>query len=122
VVSELAKKTWEISFFIIEDDSINQYSGVSHFLGNNYKYLWNSIFSIIKMLEDKKSFIKFIWNLPLNHWVNVFVWEENIIPYLKDFTIIVRPIQIEWKIWYIWLIWGLKMNYSFNIGVIKGII
>jgi hypothetical protein len=84
--------------------------------------LWNIIYSIIKMLEDKNNFIKFVWSLPLNHWVNVFVWEENIIPFLKDFTIIVRPVQVEWKIWYIWLIWGLKMNYSFNISAIKGII
>lgn len=122
IVFELAKKTWEISFFIVEDDSINQYSWISNFLENNYRFLWNSIYSIIKMLEDKKNFIKFISSLPLNHWVNVFVWEENIIPFLKDYTIIVRPIQIEWKIWYIWLIWGLKMNYSFNISAIKWII
>lgn len=84
--------------------------------------LWDSIYSIIKMLEDKFSFINFIQNLPLNSWVNVFIWEENIINFLKDYTIIVRPININWKIWYIWLIWWLKMNYSFNISAIKWII
>lgn len=122
IVFELAKKTSEISFLIIEDDSINQYSWVSDFLKNNYKFLWDSIYSIIKMLEDKKNFIRFISNLPLNHWVNVFIWEENITPFLKDYTIIVRPVKIDWKNWYIWLIWWLKMNYSFNISAIKWII
>lgn len=122
VTFELSQKTWEISFFILEDDSINQYSWVSNFLKNNYRFLWESIYSIIKMLEDKKTFIKFISNLPLNHWVNVFVWEENITPFLKDYTIVIRPIQIEGKVGFIWLIWSLKMDYSFNISAIRWII
>ena len=122
ITSQLSKKTWEIAFFIIWDDWINNYNWISNFLENNHKMLWNSIFSIIKMLEDKNSFIDFISRLPLNHWVNVFLWEENIISFLKDYTIIVRPIIIEWKIWYIWLIGSLIMNYSFNISAIKWII
>lgn len=122
ITYELSNRTWEITFFILKDDSINQYSGISNFLKNNYKFLWDSIYSIIRMLEDKYSFIKFVSSLPLNYWVNVFIWEENIIPFLKDYTIIIRPIQIEWKVWYVWLIWSLKMNYSFNISAIRGII
>jgi len=119
---ELAKKTWEISFFISEKDWILEYSWISNFLENNHKMLWNEVFSIIKMLEDKKSFIKFISSLPLNEWVNVFIWEENIISFLHNYTIIVKTVTINEKIWYVWLIWSLKMNYSFNISVIKGII
>lgn len=119
---ELAKKTWEISFFISEWNWILEYSWISNFLKNNYKMLENSIFSIIKMLEDKNNFIKFISSLPLNDWVNVFIWEENIISFLRDYTIIVRPITIDGKIGYIWLIWSLKMNYNFNISAIRWII
>ena len=122
ITNELSKKTWEISFFISEKNWILGYSWIGSFLENNYKMLGYSIFSIIKMLEDKTSFIKFISSLPLNQWVNVFIWEENIINFLKDYTIIVRPIVIEWQIWYIWLIWSLKMNYSFNISAVRWII
>jgi len=122
IVYELSKNTKEISFLIIPEDSIREYSGVSYFIQKNYKNIWDSIFSIIKMIEDKFSFIKFITSLPIEPQVNVFIWEENIIPYLKDYTIIVRPIVIDWKIWYAWIIWTLKMNYSFNISVIKWII
>ncbi len=43
--------------------------------------LGNSIFFIIKMLEDKNNFIRFILFLILNGWVNIFIWEENIIQY-----------------------------------------
>jgi transcriptional regulator of heat shock response len=81
-----------------------------------------SIFSIIKMLEDKNNFIKFISSLPLQEWVNIFIWEENVIKFLKDYTIIVKPVIIDSKIWYIWLIWWLKMNYNFNISAIRWII
>lgn len=122
ITSELAKKTGEISFFISEKNGILEYSWISHFLENNYKMLGNSIFSIIKMLEDKNNFIRFISSLPLNEWVNIFIWEENIIQFLRDYTIILKPIVIDGNVWYIGLIGGLKMNYSFNISAVRGII
>lgn len=122
ITNELSKKTGEISFFISEWNWILEYSWIANFLEKNYKMLWISIFSIIKMLEDKASFINFIPSLPLSEWVNIFIWEENIINFLKDYTIIVKPIIIDSKIWYIWLIWSLKMNYSFNISAIRWII
>ena len=122
LTSELAKKTGEISFFISEDNGILEYSGVSQFLENNYKMLWNSIFSIIKMLEAKHNFIRFIASLPLQSWVNIFIGEENIIQFLKDYTIILKPVIIDGNIGYIGLIGGLKMNYSFNISAVRGII
>ena len=74
------------------------------------------------MLEDKFSFIEFIKNLKLDFWVNIFIWEENIIEYLKDYSLIIKPIYINWEIWYIWILWTLQMNYSFNISAIKWII
>lgn len=122
ITSELSQKTGEISFFISENNGILEYSGVSHFLENNYKMLGVSIFSIIKMFEDKHSFIKFIASLPIQTWVNIFIWEENIIQFLKDYTIILRPLVIDGDIGYIGLIGGLKMNYNFNISAVRGII
>lgn len=122
ITNELAKKTGEISFFISESNGILEYSWISHFLENNYKMLGNSIFSIIKMLEDKNNFIRFISSLPLNEWVNIFIWEENIIQFLRDYTIILKPVIIDGNVWYIGLIGGLKMNYSFNISAVRGII
>lgn len=122
ITNELAKKTGEISFFISESNGILEYSWISHFLENNYKMLGNSIFSIIKMLEDKNNFIRFISSLPLNEWVNIFIWEENIIQFLRDYTIILKPVIIDGNVWYIGLIWGLKMNYSFNISAVRWMI
>lgn len=122
ITSELAKKTGEISFFISEKNGILEYSWISHFLENNYKMLGNSIFSIIKMLEDKNNFIRFISSLPLQEWVNIFIWEENIIQFLRDYTIILKPVIIDGNVWYIGLIWGLKMNYSFNISAVRWMI
>lgn len=122
LVYELSKKTKEIVFFVSKQDSIVEYNWVSSFLENNYKMLWNSIFSIIKMLEDKFNFINFIENFPITNEINVFIWEENILNFFKDYTIILRPISMNWNICYIWIIWSLKMNYSFNISAIKWII
>ncbi len=122
ISSTLALKTWEISFFVIPDRHILEYSWTWVFLEENHKRLWDSIFSIIKMLEDKFAFSKFVKSFPINNWINLFIWEENILPFLKDYTIILKQVNIDWNIWYVWLIWSLKMNYSFNISAVKWII
>ncbi len=119
---ELARKTWEIAFFIIPENNLIEYNWVWSFLDLNYKRLWDSIFSIVKMLEEKENFIKFMKSQPFLTWINVFIWEENIIPFLKDYTIIVKNIKIGWKDVFLGIIWSLKMNYSFNISAVDWII
>jgi transcriptional regulator of heat shock response len=74
------------------------------------------------MLEDRNNFHKFIEELPKSWTMSIFIWEENILPFLKDYTIIFKPVSIDWKIGYIWIIWSLKMNYSFNISAVRWII
>ena len=122
IAYELAKNTNEIAFFIIPNEHIIQNCWVWSFLEKNHKRLWDSIFSIIKMLEDKFNFASFIEELPKNNNINVLIWEENILPFLKNYTIIFKEVIINWNKWYIWIIWSLKMNYSFNISAIRGII
>ncbi len=122
ITFELAKSTDEIAFFIVPDKHISQHSWTWIFLEQNHKRLWDSIFSIIKMLEDKFNFSKFIQSFHLNNWINIFIWEENILNFLKDYTIIIKQVNIDWHKWYVWIIWSLKMNYSFNISAVKGII
>ncbi len=119
---ELAKNTWEIAFFSIPDKHLLDYSGVGKFLEENHKRMWDSIFSIIKILEDRFHFQKFLEELPNNNDINIFIWDENILPFLKDYTIVLKPVLIDWSVWYVWIIWSLKMNYSFNISAVKGII
>ncbi len=122
ITAELAKNTKEISFLILPEKNIFEYSWITNFLRKNHQKMWDNIYPIIDMLEDKFSFIEFIKNLKLDFWVNIFIWEENIIEYLKDYSLIIKPIYINWEIWYIWILWTLQMNYSFNISAIKWII
>ncbi|USN58223.1 MAG: hypothetical protein H6767_08105 [Candidatus Peribacteria bacterium] len=122
ITLELAKKTGEITFFTVPERHISEYAGVGTFLESNYARIGDDIFSIIKMLEDKFNFMKFITEFPIREGVNVFIGEENILPYLKDFSIIMKPIQIDGYIGYIGIIGSLKMNYSFNISAVRGII
>jgi transcriptional regulator of heat shock response len=122
IVYNLAKNTKEIAFFVHPDKHVSEYSGVALFLERNYKRLWDDAFMLLKMLEDKPNFSSFITGFPIKPGVNIFIWEENILPYLKDYTIILKPVEIDDAIWYIGIIWWLKMNYSFNISAVKGII
>jgi len=121
ITYELSNITKEISFIIIPEDNILEYNWVSFFLEKNYKILWENSFKILKILEEKFNFIKFISSLAINDWINIFIWEENISSFFKNYTIILKTIKIEWKIAYIWIIWSLKMDYSFNISAIRWI-
>ena len=122
ITRTLSKNTWEIAFFLVPEKSSMQHCWISQFLKKNQKKLWDDIYMIIDILEDKFNFMKFISDFPLKPWVNVFIGDENILPYLKDYTIIIKPINIDWEIWYIWIIWSLQMNYSFNISAVNWII
>lgn len=122
ITHSLSQNTWEVAFFAVPERNIMQHCGISQFLKKNQKNLWDDIYMIIDMLEDKFNFMKFIEDFPLKAWVNVFIWDENILPYLKNYSIIIKPIIIDWKVWYVWLLWSLQMNYSFNISAVNGII
>ncbi len=122
ITFELAKNTNEIAFFIIPDENIQEVCWIWNFLKINLKRMWDDVFNLIKVLEDKPNYIRFMQSLPHSHWVSVFIWEENITPFLKDYTIIVKSVIINWKVWYVWIIWWLKMNYWFNISAVRGII
>lgn len=122
ITYELAKNTREIAFFLIPEKHISEHSGVATFLRKNHKRIGDDIYNIIKMLEDKVNFSSFIQGFPIHEGVNIFIGEENILPYLKDYTIILKPLSIEGQKWYVGIIGGLKMNYSFNISAVRGII
>jgi len=122
ITHELAWNINEIAFSSIPNKNILVYNWVANFLRKNHKKLWDKIYSIIDMLEDKHNFIKFINTHNMSLWVNIFIGEENIIPYLKDFSLIIKPLKINWEIGYIWIIWTLQMDYRFNIWAIKWII
>ncbi len=122
VCYDLAEKTGEISFFIMPDTGLVEYSGTGTFLEQNHKRLGDSIFSIIKMLEDKKSFQHFIKSYPIAPWINTIIGEENTVSFLQDYTIILKKVRFWEKEIFLWVIWSLKMNYSFNISAVNGIL
>ena len=119
---DLAKNTREVAFFMFPDKHILEYSWIPTFLEKNHNIIWNDIYQIISMLEDKVNFMSFIKNFPLQDWINIFIWEENFTPFLKNYTIILKKVIVDGQIWYIWILWGLKMNYSFNISAVRWII
>ena len=122
IAQKLADNTWEIAFFVIPEKHICEYNGVSHFLEKNAKRLDDDGMNLLRMLENKPSFTKFISSFPLRDGVNILIWEENILPYLKDYTIILKALEIDGSLWYLGIIWSLQMDYSFNISAVKGII
>lgn len=65
LVYKLAKNTQEIAFFLLPDKHIVEYSGVSEFLQKNHGRIGDDIFQLLRMLEEKRQFSKFIESFPL---------------------------------------------------------
>lgn len=122
IVYNLAKNTKEIAFFILPEKHVSEYSWVANFLERNHGRIGDDIFQLLRMLEDKPQFSRFIESFWVQDTLQIFIGEENFLPYLKDYSIILKPILINESLWYIGIIWGLKMNYSFNISAVRGII
>lgn len=101
IVFELSKNTGEIAFFTIPEKHIVEHAGVPNFLKKNHKKLGDEIYSILEMLEDKMSFMKFISDFPLNSGLNVLIGEENILPYLRDYSLIIKALHIDGETAYI---------------------
>jgi len=122
ITNSLSKNTEEISFFSIPNKNILWYSWIEYFIEKNKKKFLDDSLKIVWMLEDKIRFMSFLNNFNLKFWINLFIWEENNLNYLKNFSLIIKPIIINNEKWYIWIIWNLQQNYSFNISAIKWII
>lgn len=122
ITFDLSNTTWEISFVALEEEQILRYSWISHFIEKNSKDLGESALNIVKVLEEKNTFMRLVSSFNIDKNVTVILGEESNIEYLKDYSIIIRPVEISWRKWYIGLIWSLRMDYSFNISALRGII
>lgn len=119
ITYSLANTTWEISFVFLEHDNILKYSWISNFIDKNSKDLWDNLLNIVRVLEERNTFIRFLNTLNVSKNVTVILWEESKIPYLKDNSIILRRVEVFGQRWFIWLIWSLRMDYSFNISALR---
>jgi transcriptional regulator of heat shock response len=122
ITNSLSSSTEEISFFSIPKSNILWYSWISSFIKKNKKNYLNDSLKIVEMIEDRIRFMEFLNNFILKTWINLFIWEENNLNYLKDFSIIIKPIIVNNEKWYIWIIGNLQQNYSFNISALRGIL
>lgn len=122
IISSLSNNTGEIAFFSIPSKDILSYSWIQVFIDKNKKNFLENSLKVVWMLEDKIRFMSFLEDLNLKTWINLFIWEENNLTYLKNFSLIIKPISINKEKWYIWIIWNMKQNYSFNISALKWII
>jgi transcriptional regulator of heat shock response len=122
ITNSLSSSTEEISFFSIPKSNILWYSWISSFIKKNKKNYLNDSLKIVEMIEDRIRFMEFLNSFVLKTWINLFIWEENNLNYLKNFSIIIKPIVVNNEKWYIWIIGNLQQNYSFNISALRGIL
>jgi len=122
LVARLTKTTKEITFACVPSHAKSYYLGLSNFLEKNSLILWDEIYNVIKVLENKYHFIDLLENLNINKKVSVFIGKENIIESLESYTMIVKKVSFMGQEWYIWILGSLCMDYSFNIAALKNIL
>lgn len=122
LVSKLTKTTWEITFATVPSLNRNYYLWLSNFLEKNSVLLWDQVYNVIKVLENKYNFVDLLNSLEVSNKVSVFIGEENIIPDLESYAMIVKKINIEWNNWYLGILGSLKMDYAFNIAALRNVL
>ena len=73
IVFNLAKNTKEIAFFVLPEKHVVEFSGVATFLERNHARLGDDTFQLLKILEDKPQFSKFIESFQIQDGVNIYI-------------------------------------------------
>lgn len=80
------------------------------------------IYHIVRLLEEKKVFLSLLEHLDISSKVSVFIGDEHIGGDLKNSTIIVKKIKINSHNGYVGIIGSIKMDYAFNIAMLRQIL
>jgi len=122
IISNIKNINSEIIFAIdINKNSLN-YVWISNFLRKNKNILQDETYDLIDKLENKEYFINLIKNLKVNFNIpSVFIWDEWDI-WFEKCAIIVKPIILNSELCYIWIIWSIRMDYAFNISILKNLL
>lgn len=123
LVSRLTHITKEITFAVVPSLGASYYLGLSHLLGRAGNTVWDDIYAMIRMLEDKHGFIELLERLDITEKISLFIGDEaGIFDNWEMLTILVKKVQIDGYSGYIGILWPIKMDYSFNIAALKQVL
>lgn len=122
IISSISSINSEIIFAIDVNKGFLNYVWISNFLRKNKNILQDEAYDLIDILENKESFIDFIKNLKINfNTPSIFIWDEWDV-WFKKCAIIVKPIILNSELCYIWIIWSIRMDYAFNISILRNLL
>lgn len=121
-VSIISNAISNVSFATIPGDKRTFYLGISNIL-RQPEFLREPIQAsqVIEILEENDRFIKTLADLGVDDNVKIFIGEDNLIPKIHSCSIIATNYTYEGYKGIIGILGPTRMNYPFNIAILKEI-
>ena len=119
-VSLLARATNLASFATTPDNPRTFFLGMSNVL-RQPEFAGDTVHAseVIEVLERSDNFVKTLASFDLGNSVRAFIGEENILPQIQSFSIIVAKYSKDGFNGYLGLLGPKRMNYPFNIIILE---
>ena len=122
MVARLSDITGEVVFACVPCDGILCYLGLANLLEIHSYESYDDILAIVKILENKYSFIQILEHLHIPSRVSVFIGNEVLPESIEKSVIIAKRIEIKGKVGYLGILGPMKMDYAFNIASLRQVL
>jgi len=121
-VNLLSRATGNASFATVPDNRRTFYLGMSNIL-RQPEFINDPIRAsqVLEVFENNDNFVNTLHSLDIDDSVKVFIGEENIIPQIQSYSIIVTRYNIESYKGFIGILGPTRMDYPYNIVLLEEI-
>lgn len=121
LISDFSNATGDIAFISSPEAGVYCFSGISHFLKKHSETLWEQLFSVLDVLENRTLFTRTLSHLAQPNRIIVCIGEENILPELESCSLMVAETILGWYRCHLGLLWSKRTDYAFNISTLRAL-
>lgn len=119
MISDFSDATGDLAFVSSPESGIYCISGISNFLKKHSSTLWDGIFTVLNIVENRTLFTRTLTNLARWNRINIYIGEENILPELESCSLMVADTTFWWYHCHFGLLGSKRTDYAFNLSTLR---
>ena len=121
MISDFSNATGDLAFISSPEAGIYCISGISHFLKKHSEALWEQIFTVLDVVENRTLFSRTLANLSQPNRITICIGEENILPELESCSLMVADTILGWHHCHLGLLGSKRTDYAFNLSALRAV-
>ena len=121
LISDFSDATGDLAFISSPEAGVYCISGISHFLRKHSSTLWDAIFTVLDIVENRTLFTRTLANLAQPNRITICIGEENILPELESCSLMVADTTLGWHRCHLGLLGSKRTDYAFNLSTLKAL-